>query len=536
VYLRDANAALVCLVIYLAALALGGLVRRVLKKDRPRSHPLGLAFRGLAASVVRPLLVLALTQIVLWLLRRMPTAPDWITGHPEHVLAWNTFWVGVLVVFLAEALACQFFALRRRPFPVPDLLLGIIRALLVLAILFAVLRGQLGINIAPLLASTALITAVVGFALQGVLGNLLAGMSLHIVRTVLPQDWVIIGDVEGQVVQTNWRETRLRSRDGHLFIVPNSKVAESLINNIARPEPRRRHILQVGASYEDAPDDVIAALVAAARSVPDVMPEPAPDAFIVAYLDFGINYRLRFWTDQYSRRAEIEGNVNRMIWYQFKRRGIEIPFPMSDKLLNDFMDVLAAQRNRPPEREQVDSAVSDLMNSGLCRTLCVGADGRSLLGDEALRRIAPSIRRVLYTRGETLFRQGEEGETFYVVVRGRLTGRIDREDGTPPTEFELGAGAVVGEMSLLTGLPRTATVTAVESAELLEFDKEAFGLVLAANERIPEILSVLAAERAASNAADFDRLRKMQADASAADLKQPNILKRLLKMIRGAGN
>jgi small-conductance mechanosensitive channel/CRP-like cAMP-binding protein len=536
VYLRDANAALVCLVIYLAALALGGLVRRVLKKDRPRSHPLSLAFRGLAASVVRPLLVLALTQIVLWLLRRMPTAADWIIGHPAHVLAWNTFWVGVLVVFLAEALACQFFALRRRPFPVPDLLLGIIRALLVLAILFAVLRGQLGINIAPLLASTALITAVVGFALQGVLGNLLAGMSLHIVRTVLPQDWVIIGDVEGQVVQTNWRETRLRSRDGHLLIVPNSKVAESLINNIARPEPRRRHILQVGASYEDAPDDVIAALVAAARSVPDVMQEPAPDAFIVAYLDFGINYRLRFWTDQYSRRAEIEGNVNRMIWYQFKRRGIEIPFPMSDKLLNDFMDVLAAQRNRPPEREQVDSAVSDLMNSGLCRTLCVGEDGRSLLGDEALRRIAPSTRRVLYTRGETLFRQGEEGETFYIVVRGRLKGRIDREDGTPPTEFELGAGAVVGEMSLLTGLPRTATVAAVESAELLEFDKEAFGLVLAANERIPEILSVLAAERAASNAADFDRLRKMQADASAADLKQPNILKRLLRMIRGAGS
>ena len=487
------------------------------------------------ASVVRPLLVLVITQVALWLLGRVPSAADWISGHPSHVLAWNTFWIGVFFVFLAEAVARQFFALRRRPFPVPDLLLGIMRALLVLAVLFAVLRGQLGINIAPLLASTALITAVVGFALQGVLGNLLAGMSLHIVRTVLPQDWVIIGDVEGQVVQTNWRETRLRSRDGHLLIVPNSKVSESVLNNIVRPEPRRRHIINVGASYADAPDDVIAALVAAARSVPEVMKDPAPDAFIVGYLDFGINYRLRFWTDQYFRRAEIEGDVNRMIWYQFKRRGIEIPFPMSDKLLNDFMDVVATQRNRPPEREQVDSAVSDLLASDFCGTLCVDADGRSLLGDEELRRIAPSVRRVLYTRGETLFRQGEDGETFYVVVRGRLKGRIDREDGTPPTEFEIGAGAVVGEMSLLTGMPRTATVTAVESAELLEFGQEAFGLVLAANERIPEILADLAAERAAANAADFERLRKIRADAMPGDLKQTNILKRLLQMIRRTG-
>jgi small-conductance mechanosensitive channel/CRP-like cAMP-binding protein len=438
-------------------------------------------------------------------------------------------------VILAEALACQFFALRHRPFPVPDLLLGIIRTLLVLAVLFAVLRGQLGINIAPLLASTALLTAVVGFALQGVLGNLLAGMSLHIVRTVLPQDWVIIGDVEGQVVQTNWRETRLRSRDGHLLIVPNSKVAESVLNNIARPEPRRRHAIEVGASYEDAPDEVIAALLAAARSVPDVIKEPAPEAFIVAYLDFGINYRLRFWSDQYFRRDDINGDVYRMIWYQFKRRGIEIPFPMSDKLLNDFMDVLAAQRNRPPEREQIDSAASDLLNSDLCRTLCVDPDGRSLLGGEELQRITPSVRRVRYTRGETLFRQGEAGETFYIVVRGRLKGRIDREDGTPPSAFEIGLGAVVGEMSLLTGMPRTATVTAVESAELLEFDKEAFGLVLAANERIPEVLARLAAERAAANAADFERLRKMHAGAMTGDLKQTSILKRLLHMIRKVG-
>jgi small-conductance mechanosensitive channel/CRP-like cAMP-binding protein len=536
VYLQNANVVLVGLVIYLAALALGGLARRLLTKSRSAgSRPLVVALRDVAASVVRPLFVIVLTRVALWLLGGLTSAANWISGHPSHVLAWDTFWIGVLLVLLVEAVARQTFALRRRPFPVPDLLLGIIRALLVLSILFAVLRGLLGISIAPLLASTALLTAVVGFALQGVLGNLLAGMSLHIVRTLQPRDWVIIGDVEGQVVRTNWRETRLRSRDGRLLIVPNNKVSESVIDNLVRPEPRRRHAIHVGASYADAPDEVIAALVAAARTVPDVLKNPAPDAYVVEYLDFGINYRLRFWTDQYFRRVEIEGDVKRLIWYQFKRRGIEIPFPMSDKLLNDFMDVVATQRDRPPDREKVDSAVSDLLKSDFCRTLCVDADGHALLGSEELRRISPSVRRVLYSEGEVLFRQGEEGETFHVVVRGRLKGRIDREDGTPPTEFEIASGSVVGEMSLLTGMPRTATVTIAESAELLEFDQDAFGLVLAANERIPEILAGLAAERAAANASDFERLQKMRADSRVGDFKKTNILRRLVKMIRGPG-
>jgi small-conductance mechanosensitive channel/CRP-like cAMP-binding protein len=535
-YISIANVVLLCLVLYLIAVAIGNPLRRFFVKERPGSGALAVSLREILASVLRPALVLLLTAVALRLLGGVPSAAEWISKHPSHVLAWQIFWTGVFLVALAEGIARRLYALRRRPFPVPDLLLGILRALLVLAIAFAVLRGQLGINIAPLLASTALLTAVIGFALQGVLGNLLAGMSLHIVRTVLPWDWVIIGDIEGQIVQTNWRETRLRSRDGHLLVVPNSKVSESIVNNLVQPAPARRHSILVGASYEDAPDEVIEALVAAARSVPEVLPDPAPDAFVAAFLDFGINYRLLFWTDQYFRRIEIEGDVNRMIWYQFKRRGIEIPFPMSDKLLNDFMGVVAAQKKLPPERQAIDSRASDLQASDFCGKLCVDAEGKPLLGDEDVRRIAASVRRVLYTRGETLFRQGDEGETFYVVVRGKLKGTIEREPGVPPTEFGLGAGAVLGEMSLLTGLPRTATITVVEGAELLEFDRNAFALVLEAHERVPEALSRLAAERAAANAADYERMKQIHAASLAESMKQPNILKRLLKMVRRAGS
>ncbi|MFH1279276.1 MAG: mechanosensitive ion channel family protein [Candidatus Eisenbacteria bacterium] len=534
-YIGYANAALFYLVIYLAAGALCAFYHRRSGGDRDALHVSAGSLRRLLGSVLRPVAVLLLTQLGLRLLRFDGSAPDWIALHSSHVTAWSLFWIGALVVQLAEGLAREVYTLRKRPFPIPDLLFGILRALLLLAIAFAVLRVEMGIDIAPLLASTALLTAVVGFALQGVLGNLLAGMSLHIVKTILPSEWVIIGDVEGRVVRTNWRETRLRSRDGHSLIVPNSKVAESLINNMVQPDSRRRHKIHVGASYADAPDEVIAALVEAAESVPEVMRHPAPDAFIVEFQDYGINYRLRFWTDQYSRRAEIEGNVGRMIWYQFKRRGIEIPFPMSDQLLNDFMAVVYNQRHMQPEQRELDSRVSDLGKSDFCGKLCVDKEGAPLLSDEDLAIVAPFVRRVRYTHGETLFRQGDGGESFYVVVKGKLRGRIDQGQGVPATEFELGPGVILGEMSLMTGLPRTATIDVTESAELLRFDQEAFGLVLGLHPDIPEILSRLAADRAAQNAADLERLVKLRSESTLEDLKQPNILKRFMKMIRRTG-
>lgn len=530
-YIPSATALLVGLATYLIAVVLAAPLRRGMGKERADAVRITTCLRNLVGFLARPVFVLLLTQLVLWLLNYLPDYMVWIIEHPRHVQAWQLFWLGVLIIYAIEGVAHQIYVLRGRNFPIPDLLLSIIRVLLVLAMFFAVLRIELGINIAPLLASTALLTAVVGFALQGVLGNLLAGMSLHVVKSVVPGDWVRIDDIEGKITQTNWRETRLRTRAGHMLIVPNRKVSEALIHNMIRPSSLRRHAFHVGASYSDAPDEVIAALVEAARSVPEVLRHPAPDAFVLEYQDFGINYRLRFWTNQYFRRPEIEGDVGRMIWYKFKRRGIEIPFPMSDQLLNDFMAVVYHQRHLQPEQKELAASVSVLSSSDLCSKLCVDEDGNSLLSEEDLKQVAPVVRRFRYTHGETLFRQGEEGATFYVVAMGKLKGEIKHEKGLPPTLFELGPGAVLGEMSLMTGLPRTATIVVTESAELLEIDEAAFRQILAIHEDIPEILSRLVASRAAENAEALATVKELQAEVVEENIKQQNILARFLRLL-----
>ncbi|MBU0740975.1 mechanosensitive ion channel [bacterium] len=516
--------------LWLAASGMTAPLRRRLGKEGSGRAPASTLALDLFAYLSRPLLVLGLTQLAVLLSANWPAGDVWLSAHHAHLTAWQIFWLGLGAIALVEGIAHTAYHWRGETFPIPDLLLDIIRAVLVLAVGFMVLRMELGIDIGPLLASTALLTAVIGFALQGVLGNLLAGMSLHLVRTLRPGIWVDVDGVEGRIVKTNWRETRIRTRGGHMYIIPNARIAESKIHNYSEPTPLRRHVVSVGASYSDAPDEVLGAMLSAARAVPEVRRNPAPEAMITAFQDYGINYRLEFWTTELQRHNPIDGAVNRNIWYQFKRKGIEIPFPMSDKLLNDFMAVVYKQRKLPPVEEDVEAAVGDLRDSDLCTKVFVDTDGNPLLSHDDLEIVAPLVKRQPYTHGETLCAQGDAGETFWVIASGKLLGRVE-QDSRVAAEFELRPGAVVGEMSALTGVPRSATLTVAESSELLEFGHEAFRALLSLHEDIPERLSELAARRAAENRAALEVLARQREDGEEVQLEQKGILKRLLRMI-----
>ncbi len=455
----------------------------------------------------------------------------WADAHDAFFRAWYAFWWLLLLIDGCECALRLVYVLRRRPFPIPSLIRNILYVLLIAGALLVVAKSILIYDISTALASTALLTAVIGFALQGVLGNLLAGMSMHIVRSTVPGDWVAVGEVEGEVVETNWRETRLRTVGGHLLVVPNSKVAESVIHNMTHPTPLRRISVAVGASYSDAPAEVIAALEASALGVPEAAREPRPNAVLTEYKDFGINYELRFWTNRYFDRAKLISDVQCRIWYQFKRQGIEIPFPMSDKLLNDFMAVVYQQRTMQPDDTVVEGHLAELRQSDFCRRLLLDAQGLPLVDDESLRPVVRMMRRVQYTRGEVLFGQGEVGETAYVLVKGTVNGRVEFDADVPPHTFSVQTGALLGEMSLVTGLPRTATLHAADEVELLEIPKAAFVQLLGVRADIPDKLAELVSQRAAQNAATFAQMKAMPQAGLQESLQRDSILKRFMRML-----
>jgi small-conductance mechanosensitive channel/CRP-like cAMP-binding protein len=525
---------------FLAIFALANvLARPLLRAISSHEHPdrgVLQGARNVIGTISRPLAVLAVSELVLEILRLTSWINPYLLQIPEHITAWLSFWLIVLSIKLVEGLARQAYIIRGLPFPIPELLVSIIRTVLFVATAFVVIRIILDIDISPLLASTALLTAVVGFALQGVLSNLLAGMSLHVTRSVLPSDWVRIGEVEGRVIETNWRETRLQTHGGHILVVPNSTVANATIHNMTRPTPLRRHSISVGAGYSDPPGGVIDALIRSALSVPEVLRDPRPNALVAEYKDSGINYVLRYWTHSFHRRQTIDGAVARIVWYQFKRRGIQMPCSMNDKLLEDFFTAVSTPRQPASAGGESARRIGDLKTSDFCTQILVDAEGSPLLQDEDLSQVAGKMRRLHFTSGETLFVQGDPGNSCYVVVSGHLHGRMEYDDATQAVEFEVGPGALVGEMSLMTGLPRTATVSVREEVELLEIPEDAFACLLGLHPEIPVVLSQLAADRAARNAAALEQLKNITSEDLAQTLGQENILKRFLRIIGYLGN
>jgi len=486
----------------------------------------GRQFAGALLSYIAfPVLVLVLSiPLVYWLDHaKLAVLPR--TYHQ----AWLTFWGIYTIVKLAEGLFVELFAQMGRTCPLSRLTRGLLRLAIMLGVAFMLIKYQLDLKITVLLTSTAIVTGVIGFAMQGVLGNLLAGMSLHASRSMSVGDWIEVDGTIGQVTLVNWRETRLRTTGGHVVIVPNGRLADATIRNFSSPTRLRRHEVPVSASYGDAPGDVIAALLEAADGVPVVEKHPAPDAYVTGFKDFGIEYVLRFWSKQYEQRMPIEGHVMRMIWYKFNRRGIEIPFPMSGRLLDNFMQAVHAQRFEKPLASEIERSADDLLRSDFGRKLMAGPDGVCMLSRDELKVLARNVKRTRFTHGEVLMRQGDDGESFYVLVQGKVQGSIASSDAARPIEFELQPGALFGEMSLLTGLPRSATMTAVTNCELLEFDRDAFAHLLSLREEIPRVLSDLAAARAKENAASLEKLR-----ASAVvppELARDGILYRLKRML-----
>jgi small-conductance mechanosensitive channel/CRP-like cAMP-binding protein len=423
--------------------------------------------------------------------------------------AWLSFWAIYALVRLAEGLIVETFAQLGKVCPLNRLTRGMLRLTIMLGVAFILIKYQLKFEIGVLLTSTAIVTGVIGFAMQGVLGNLLAGISLHACRSMSIGDWIEVDGTIGQVIGVNWRETRLRTTGDHIVIVPNGKLADLTIRNFSSKTSLRRHEVPVSASYGDVPGDVIAALIEAAQSVPVVEKKPAPDAYITGFKDFCIEYVLRFWSKQYEQRTPIEGNVMRMIWYKFNRRGIEIPFPMSGRLLDNFMEAVHAQQFEKPLASTIERIVDDLLRSDFGRKLIVDSTGACMLSRDELKTVAKTVKRIRFTQGEVIMRQNDNGESFYVLVRGQIHGVICNPDTSRNIEFDLQAGAVFGEMSLLTGLPRSATMTALKDCELLEFDLNAFTCLLSIREEIPKALSDLAAARTAENAEAMEKLRAL---------------------------
>jgi CRP-like cAMP-binding protein len=277
-------------------------------------------------------------------------------------------------------------------------------------------------------------------------------------------------------MEMGWRAVKIElfEEDDYL-IVPNSVLAKELIINYSRPEPVNGQEVRIGAHYRHPPSKVITALLEAAQGVGGVEEKPAPTARVLKYGDSSIEYRLRYWILDFEKSSKIEGAILASIWYAFKRHGLEIPFPIRTVHMHAVTE----------ETERAIQAGEVVERLALLREV----DFLKPLTPDALTQVANSLRPLLFEAGRMVVRQGDEGDTFFLVSRGRVGVWVGDTENEAQPVATLGRGQCFGEMSLLTGARRTATVRTVEDTELLLLGKADFRDILLADPMVAESLS-----------------------------------------------
>jgi small-conductance mechanosensitive channel/CRP-like cAMP-binding protein len=342
------------------------------------------------------------------------------------------------------------------------------------------------------LTTSAVGAAVVGFALQDTLGNAFAGLAIQSEKPFRIGAWIRVGDFEGRVTEVTWRATKLRTKSGNFVIVPNNIVAKEAIINFSEPMVPTRLEVEVGASYLSSPALVKSAIVEAIGSVPRVLKTPAPDALLHAFDASAITYRARFWVESYEFDSIASDEVRTAIYYVFNRRGVEIPYPIQVEYSREWPEPDETARLR--QREAIVSQV-DLFRR---------------LSEEHRREIAGATSARVYGHGEAIVRQGAAGHSMFVVISGQVDIVLEPDRRRVAT---LEAGGYFGEMSLLTGDARTATVIAVGDTNVLEIDADVFRRIGHADPQAIEQIG----EAAATRRAELDQARSAARAPVAAE-------------------
>ncbi|MFN2420633.1 MAG: cyclic nucleotide-binding domain-containing protein [Gemmatimonadota bacterium] len=468
-----------------------------------------LAVRGLSRNAEtrrRALVVIALLALVLVLriiLNALPTESmetviedgrrvARMVENPTYVVVSVAMLIaGLLALLLTAALlVVDFLMVQRLRIEIP----AILRDVAIIALFFTgvllILYYNTPLDITGLFTTSAVISIVIGLALQDTLGNLFSGLALQTERSFNVGDWVRFGDREGVVVDISWRATKLRTRTNDLVIIPNSLISKDIVINYSRPSRVHGEFANIGVHYRHPPAEVIAAVEEASDQTAGILKRPRIDVRTETFADSAVVYQIKYWIKDYADLEDISNDFMTRIWYAFTRRGIEIPYPMRNVYL----------RQVTAETERAAAEADDERIYELLRKVEVFA---ALSEDEA-RALAPRVRVAPYFAGDTVMRQGEPGDSLYIIDQGRVEVVVSH-DGRSERVAALGPGAFLGEMALLTGEQRTATVVALEPSRCFVIDRAAFRDTLHQNpeiaERISETLGRRRAELEATHAA-----------------------------------
>lgn len=354
-----------------------------------------------------------------------------------------------------------------------------------------------GVNVTSIIATSAVVTAVVGLSLQATLGNIVSGVSLQIDDSLQEGDWVELENrQQGQIKQIRWRHTVIETRDFDTLIVPNGQLMSQTIKLLGKRNGeavQHRMWVYFCVDFRFSPGEVINVVNTALISAPITGVAVNPVAHCICmdlareHRDgYGI-YAVRYWLEDLARDDPTSSDVRERIFSALRRAGIPLAIPAAAL----FMSEESSERAERKEARDLETKFRSLSNIDLF----------GHLDDDERRALAQAARRTPFGRAEVITRQGATANWLYVLSKGEVEVRIATPDGDRRVTL-LQAPSFFGEMALMTGQPREATVVAQTEVECLRIDKADFQGILKQRPAIAERISeILAARRVELDAA-----------------------------------
>ncbi len=193
-----------------------------------------------------------------------------------------------------------------------------------------------GIEIGPLLAGLGIAGLAVALALQPTLANVFSGISILLDKSVKVGDLIYLdSETKGRVLQVGLRSTRILTFDNELVIVPNTKLADSKIQNVALPEKKSRAVIPFGVAYGSDIEKVKKLILGEVKKVNHFIPEPEPNVRFVEMANSSLNFKAYFYVDDYDNRFSAIDEANTRIYNALNKAGIGIPFPQMDVYIKE---------------------------------------------------------------------------------------------------------------------------------------------------------------------------------------------------------
>src|SRR5213595_1818530 len=320
----------------------------------------------------------------------------------NHVGAAAILLSTALVVALVNRYVWDLYFEQKRQTLIPHFLREVIGGIIFLIVLLFILSYgyHAETQLKGLLAGSGVVAIIVGFAGQNLFAGIIGGISIQINRPYKVGDWLQVGEHFAEVMEINWRSTRLRTNDNIYLDIPNNEMVSKPIINLHYPTEVHSMRIRVGVEYKNPPNRVKDALFRAASTADGVLAEPKTRVFLVDFAESAVIYEIKYSMGNHSRINEINDAVRTNVWYELKRQRITIPFPIRTLHLD--------RKAAPVAYEDYDEARTILREEPLFECL----------SDAQIDNLVKEARLNYFGRGERVIQEGAEGASMFVLLRG----------------------------------------------------------------------------------------------------------------------